>query len=195
MLAYRPNHATGSGLSTPSREEASVTLRRCWLAPFVLCTSCSLVTCSNSSPQSPEPSHPEAHPRLGPAVHLRDLPRFSNCRLGGSSVDATSYQRTPPGGPPGPVSRKGRCSISADCSRDADAGTTSRGTVYLRCSEDDHCSCRLEPEAPPGPAVTFEFTATCASLEDMHRLMLERCLKGMQLAPVSPAKPALGSEG
>jgi len=172
-----------------------VNRRRGWLAPFMVGAWCSHVACSNASPPSPEPSHPETHPAPAPAAPQGSLPTFSNCRLGGSSVDATSHQRTPPGGPPGPVTRKGRCSISADCTPDGATGTTSRGTVYLQCSEDDRCSCRLEPEAPPGPAVSFEFTATCASLEDMHRIMLERCLKGMQLAPAPPAEPVLGSEG
>jgi hypothetical protein len=80
-----------------------------------------------------------------------------------------------PGGDAGPLIQEGSCSLSAECVATRGKDTPGDGFVDLTC-ENGLCTCRLEPLVPAGEAQEFSFRATCTTVEEADRIMLERCL-------------------
>ena len=78
------------------------------------------------------------------------------------------------------------CSYNAECVAEQGVESPGDGFVELECRTGDECSCRIEASAPASPAVTFSFQASCKTLEESKRLMLDHCMRGMGLADAEP---------
>lgn len=135
--------------------------------------------CSNASCGGP-PTAEHAHRSAGGSLSTALV--FSNCVLHAGKFETV---KEPFEGAPGGTFVVNACSYDAECIARKGADTPGDGFVDLSCNG-DRCKCRLEPLTPPGPIQVVDFGASCASLGDARRLLLERCMKGMHLASAEP---------
>ena len=84
---------------------------------------------------------------------------------------------------------EGSCWADAECL--TDAGDDVEAVVSMVCNKSGQCACRLRQKIPPVQHVEFQFPATCTSDEAVEKLMLEHCMKGMQMAAPSPEEPSV----
>lgn len=142
-----------------------------WVVGIASCGVPWVIACGSPPPAQSAPPPP--------------TPVLSNCVLhAGEAATASRTDVTPEG--QDTVNIESVCSYNAECVAEQGVETPGDGFVELECRADGECSCRVEPSAPASSAVTFSFRASCQTLEESERLMLDHCLKGMGLADAEP---------
>ena len=156
----------------------------------LLMTTSTTVACSSRvATSTAEQVPPRAPPGSKDASAIQTsasvVPRLSPCVLHAGSASVKTRNERELDGTLNAIIEDARCYFNAECIARHGERTAGDGFVYLACVNGD-CSCRIEQDTPPSPPIAFQFRATCTTDARAKQLLLDHCLKGMNVVPERP---------